>query len=176
MVFNRLINQIRREFIVSNIHLVVAVSENGIIGTEGKLPWHLPEDLFLFKSLTKGNAVIMGRKTFESIGKPLPDRDNYVLTRDPSWKAKGVKVLNEPIIPEGHNKVFIVGGSEIYKLYEARISYAHVSTIGLHVKGDATFPFQIKQPDWFTEKYDQIPTKSGVPLTYRVWRRNAKKD
>lgn len=161
---------------MSNVHLVVAISKNGIIGSEGKLPWHLPEDLFLFKTLTKGNAVIMGRKTFESIGKPLPDRDNYVLTRNPEWKAKGVKVLNAPVIPEGYQKVFIIGGSEVYKLYEDQIDCAHVSTIGLHVQGDAVFPVQIKQPDWFTEKYDQIQTKSGVPLTYRVWRRKAKKE
>ena len=77
-----------------HISLIVARSRNGIIGKEGKLPWHLPEDLKFFKQTTMGRPVIMGRHTWESIGRPLPGRQNIVLTQDPAYKAEGATVVS----------------------------------------------------------------------------------
>ncbi|MDC0641290.1 dihydrofolate reductase, partial [Porticoccaceae bacterium] len=74
------------------ISLIVAVSRNGVIGRDNQLPWHLPEDLKYFKSVTMGKPILMGRKTYDSIGRPLPGRTNIVITRDPDWRADGVEV------------------------------------------------------------------------------------
>ena len=76
------------------IALIVAVSQNNVIGRDNQLPWHLPEDLQYFKSVTMGKPILMGRKTYESIGRPLPGRTNIVITRDPNWTAVGVEVVN----------------------------------------------------------------------------------
>ena len=76
--------------------VIVAQSENRVIGCENRLPWRLPEDLRYFKQVTMGKPIIMGRKTFESIGRPLPGRDNIVITRDPGWRAEGVTVVRSP--------------------------------------------------------------------------------
>ena len=74
------------------LSLIVAVSRNGVIGLNNQLPWHLPEDLKYFKSVTMGKPIVMGRKTYDSIGRPLPGRTNIVITRDPAWHASGVEV------------------------------------------------------------------------------------
>jgi dihydrofolate reductase len=104
-----------------DIVLVVAVADNGVIGRDGAMPWHLPADLRHFKRLTTGKPVIMGRKTFEAIGKPLPGRHNIVLTRDRSWAAEGVTVvpnLAEAIAAAGLDpraragEIMVVGGAD----------------------------------------------------------------
>ena len=105
------------------ISFVVARADNGVIGRDNALPWHLPADLRHFKRLTVGKPVVMGRRTFESIGKPLPGRHNIVLTRDPDWRAEGVTVvanLAEAIAAAGLDpktragEVMIVGGAAVY--------------------------------------------------------------
>jgi dihydrofolate reductase len=105
------------------IAFVVARADNGVIGRDNGLPWHLPEDLKHFKRLTVGKPIVMGRKTFESIGKPLPGRHNIVLTRDPEWRAEGVTVvpnLAEAIAAAGLDprarapEIMIVGGAHVY--------------------------------------------------------------
>ena len=102
-----------------HISLIVARSRNGIIGKEGKLPWHLPEDLKFFKQTTMGRPVIMGRHTWESIGRPLPGRQNIVLTQDPAYKAEGATVvssLDEALKHFGPDDiVFIIGGADLNK-------------------------------------------------------------
>lgn len=101
------------------VSLVVAVSENGIIGKDNELPWRLPSDLKFFKQLTTGNSVIMGRKTFESIGKPLPNRRNIVISRNAAFQASGIEVFSDfghalkACMHEEH--VFIIGGASVYK-------------------------------------------------------------
>ncbi|MDO8643795.1 MAG: dihydrofolate reductase, partial [bacterium] len=102
------------------ISIIAAVAKNRIIGKNNQLPWHLPEDLKHFKEITMGHPILMGRKTFESIGHPLPGRENIVLTRDRSWKAEGVTVIHdfEAILKQrvATEENFVIGGSKIYEL------------------------------------------------------------
>src|SRR4051794_12023187 len=104
------------------LSLIAAVAENRCIGTENKLPWHLPEDLKRFRAITRGHPVIMGRKTFESIGRPLPQRQNIVISRDPHYSAGGVETATsleraiEKAKAQNPQQIFVIGGAEIYRL------------------------------------------------------------
>ena len=126
------------------ISLIVAVSENHIIGRDNQLPWHLPEDLQYFKSVTMGKPLIMGRKTFDSIGRPLPNRQNIVLTRDHSWLAEGVEVIHSPdelaSLRLQTPSVFIIGGAEIYTLFLPHLDELLVSWVHERHGGDTLFP------------------------------------
>ncbi len=131
---------------VLKLHLtaIVAMTPDRIIGRGGALPWHLPEDLAFFKRTTSGHPVVMGRKTYESIGRPLPKRRNIVLTRDASWSAPGVEVIHRPedlMELEGiHGTVFIIGGSEIYAAFLPIIDELLVSHVHEHHDGDTRLP------------------------------------
>ena len=114
------------------VALIYAVSENHVIGNGDKLPWHLPADFRHFKELTTGHAVVMGRRTFQGIGRPLPGRQNIVLTRDPSYTADGVDVahsLDEAIGQAKDDNVFVIGGAKVFeealplatRIYETRV-------------------------------------------------------
>lgn len=126
---------------------IVAMSENEVIGVEGRLPWHLSEDLKRFKRLTMGSPIIMGRKTFESIGKPLPGRENLVLSRaDVEWE--GVQVFNSMDALLHHLKVqpdqsqaFVIGGSEIYQAFMPYVQKIYLTVVHQKISGDATFPW-----------------------------------
>jgi dihydrofolate reductase len=100
---------------------IVAMTPDRVIGRAGTLPWHLPEDLAFFKRTTTGHPIVMGRKTYESIGRPLPKRRNIVLTRDPNWSVEGVEVIHRPKelenLPGIEGRIFIIGGSEIYAAF-----------------------------------------------------------
>lgn len=115
-----------------------------VIGRGGGLPWHLPEDLRFFKRTTSGHPIVMGRKTFESIGRPLPQRQNIVLTRDRCWAAEGVQVIHSP---EGlssldllNPRVFIIGGAQVYELFLPFLDELLVSWVYEPHKGDTCFP------------------------------------
>ncbi len=131
------------------ISLIVARSRNGVIGRDGALPWHLPADLKHFKRLTVGKPVVMGRKTFESIGKPLPGRHNIVVTRNPDWNREGVSVvpnLAEAIAAAGldprarADEIMIIGGAEIYAQCLPFASRIYLTDVELDIAGDAHFP------------------------------------
>lgn len=115
-----------------------------IIGKEGALPWHLPEDLAFFKRTTSGHPIVMGRKTYESIGRPLPKRRNIVLTRDQSWSAPGVEVIHSPeeldSLPDLAGTVFIIGGAEIYAALLPRADDLLVSHVFGRHEGDTRLP------------------------------------
>jgi dihydrofolate reductase len=116
---------------------VVAMDPNRLIGRDGTLPWHLPEDLAFFKKTTLGHPILMGRKTFESIGRPLPKRRNIVLTRDTTWSHPGVEVIHSPEeIPASDETIFVIGGAEIYKTLTNRISEWLVSHVHAVHEGD----------------------------------------
>jgi len=123
---------------------VVAMTADRIIGRNGTLPWHLPEDLAFFKRTTSGHPIVMGRKTFESIGKPLPKRRNIVLTRDRSWHAPGVEVIHTPdelfALPELGDTVFLIGGAEVYSAFLDRTDELLVSHVFESYEGDTRFP------------------------------------
>jgi dihydrofolate reductase len=126
------------------VYLVAAVAANGVIGAGGRLPWHLPEDLRHFKELTLGHPVIMGRRTWESLGKPLPGRENIVLTRRRGYEAPGAHVAasleGALAFCAGESMVFVIGGSE---LYAAALPLAHglvLTEIHRDFEGDTRFP------------------------------------
>jgi dihydrofolate reductase len=123
---------------------VVAMTSDRIIGNKGSLPWHLPEDLAFFKKTTSGHPIVMGRKTYESIGRPLPKRRNIVLTRDSSWKADGVEVIHHidelGKLATLDGQVFIIGGSEIYTAFMPRLHDLIVSHIFENYPGDTQLP------------------------------------
>jgi len=126
------------------VYLVAAVAANGVIGANGKLPWHLPEDLKHFKTLTLGHPVVMGRKTWESLGKALPGRENIVVTRAPGYAAPGASVASSLdaalALCAGEPKVFVIGGGE---LYAAALSVADglvLTEIQRDYAGNARFP------------------------------------
>ena len=126
------------------VYLVAAVAANGIIGANGKLPWHLPEDLRHFKALTLGRPVIMGRKTWESLGKPLPGRENIVVTRAPGYEAPGASVassLDEALaLCAGEPTAFVIGGGELYAEALPLADGLVLTEIRRDYAGDARFP------------------------------------
>jgi dihydrofolate reductase len=142
------------------IAMIWAMASNGVIGRHNKLPWHLPNDLKYFKRLTSGKTVIMGRKTYESIGRPLPNRINIVITRANDFHAEGIKVVNslpaalelaaaETLI-SGAEEVIVIGGAEIYKLCLPLAERLYVTLVHADVDGDARFP------EWDRQAYQEI--------------------
>jgi dihydrofolate reductase len=127
-----------------SVALVVAMTRDGVIGRDNAMPWHLPDDLKHFKALTMGKPMLMGRKTFEAIGRPLPGRTTLVLTRDPVWQAPGVNVVHSldeafqviDAVPE----LCVVGGAEIYKLTLPIAQRIHLTRIHASIPGDTVFP------------------------------------
>jgi dihydrofolate reductase len=132
------------------ISLIVAVSRNGAIGLNNQLPWYLPEDLKYFKSVTMGKPLIMGRKTFDSIGRPLPGRANIVLTRDPQWTSDGVEVVQsvEQALLAGEiaceaadvDEIMVIGGEQIYRMTLDLADRIYLTQVDTDVEGDAFFP------------------------------------
>ena len=135
------------------ISLIVAVAKNNIIGNNNQLVWHLPADLKHFKNLTMGHHVIMGRKTFDSIGKPLPGRAFIIITNNKNFKAEGCAVvhsLNEALLCAQNNKeteVFIIGGAEIFNLAMDKITTIYLTKIHQDFEGDTIFQ-SINKKHW----------------------------
>lgn len=128
------------------ISLIVAMSENGVIGRDNKLPWHIPADMERFKRLTWGNTVIMGRKTHESIGKPLPGRQNIILTNQTGYKAKGCEIAHniEQAVGLAKQSIFVIGGAQIYQLFMPLVTKIHLTVVPTKIEGDAFFDFDRK--------------------------------
>lgn len=126
------------------ISIIAAVAENNVIGKNNKLIWHLPADLKYFKNITLGHSIIMGRKTFESVGKPLPGRKNVIITRQKQYSATDCYVvgsLNEAIeLTKSENEVFIVGGAEVYNLSLPFVHKMYLTKIHQKFDGDTFFP------------------------------------
>ncbi len=157
---------------MTRLDLIVARGKNGAIGLKGKMPWHLPEDLKHFKETTMGSPVIMGRRTYESIGRALPGRTNIVLTRDASFKAAGVLVASS--IEEALTLVaeaplaFIIGGANLYAqaLEKNLISSAWITEIDAAPDADAFFPM-LDQKHWNRVLIKELDaTKTRPKLTF----------
>lgn len=139
------------------VSIIVAAAENGVIGRGGELPWRIPSDLKTFRRLTLGKPVIMGRKTFASLGKPLPGRDNIVVTRDPAFAADGVQVAasldaalalaGRLAAERGAGEVMVIGGGQIYAEALARADRIYLSRVHATPAGDAHFPL-LCEGDW----------------------------
>jgi len=138
---------------VVRIALVVARADNGVIGKDGKLPWHISADLQFFKRITVGKPVIMGRKTYESIGRPLPRRTNIVITRDEHWQAAGVLTATdvasafalayEDTHRTGGDEIMVIGGAEIYRQTVARAHRIYLTEVHDAVDGDTVLDLDL---------------------------------
>lgn len=159
--------------------MIVACSRNRVIGKNLQLPWRLPDDLKRFKELTLGHPVIMGRKTFESIGKPLPGRKNIVITRQKSFGPDGVKTvssLDEALeVISGVSEAFIIGGGEIYQMALSRADRIYLTWVDAEVDGDAYFP------DWSREGFVEvsqevhpIDERHALPFRFLILDKNKK--
>ena len=160
-----------------DIVLVAARARNGVIGLEGRMPWHLPEELAHFKRLTLGHPVLMGRKTHESIGRPLPGRRNIVLTRDPHWRSPGVESASslqqalqmvraqEP----SPTQACVIGGAEIYAQALPLANVMHLTEVDLDPHGDAFFP-AFDDSEWPVT--EQATLRSANGIGYTVTRRD----
>ena len=126
------------------ISIIVAVAANNVIGGENKLLWHIREDLQRFKTLTSGHAVVMGRKTWESLGRPLPNRTNIVITRNPDYEPDGALVaqsLEAAIeLAKGDGEIFVIGGGEIYRQAMSIADRLYITHVECNYEGDTTFP------------------------------------
>lgn len=136
------------------ISIIVAVAKNNVIGQGNKLIWHISEDLKRFKKLTNGHHIIMGRKTFESIGKALPNRINIVVTRDKNYDAPGCVIatsLDEAFeLSKNDIEVFIIGGGEIYRQAIPYADHIYLTKVDAEFKGDTFFP-ALNPEDWIVE-------------------------
>jgi dihydrofolate reductase len=155
--------------------LIVAQSQNRVIGRNNKLPWHLPEDLKYFKSVTMGKPVIMGRKTFESIGRPLPGRPNIVITRDTGYSQAGITVVHglEEAIGQaealchinGREEALVIGGSEIYAQALPLSQRLYLTQVHHEVMGDAYFP-AFERDSWQQVGRDDFEASGPNPYSY----------
>jgi len=157
------------------ISLIVAVARNGVIGKDGKLPWHLPEDLKRFKALTMGHHLIMGRKTWESIGRPLPGRTSVVVTRQSNYSAPGALVTHSLAAAieacQGDDEIFVIGGAETYREALPRADRVYLTEVLADYAGDTWFPEL--GGEW--HEVSREPHRgdgSAVAVTYVVYERD----
>jgi dihydrofolate reductase len=158
------------------LSLIVATSTNNAIGKDNKMLWHLPEDFKYFKNTTWGMPIIMGRKTFESIGKALPGRTNIVITNNKNWQAAGVEVahsLEDAITlaaKTNATEIFITGGAEIYKQSMAMADKIYITKVNTHIDGDAFFP-EIDESLWHCtfEKNIIADEKNAFDMSFQHW-------
>lgn len=139
------------------ISAIVAMSENRVIGDDNQLPWHLPADLKHFKTITSGHPILMGRKTFESIGRPLPNRTNIIITRNPSFQAPGCIVIQsiddavKRAEEAGSDEIFIIGGAEVYTQLLPNIERIYLTIVHDEFEGDTFFP-ELNPSEWVEVK------------------------
>ncbi len=133
------------------ISLIVAVSTNNVIGAGGDLPWRLSDDLKRFKAATMGKPIVMGRKTYESIGRPLPGRQNIVITRQSGFTAEGCDVVQSTAeaveAAEGADEIMVIGGSQIYAAFLPLAERIYLTRVHTEVEGDVFFP-PLKKDEW----------------------------
>lgn len=161
------------------ISLITATSSNGIIGKDGKLPWHCPKDLQFFRQNTLGKAVIMGRKTLESMGGPLPQRRNIVLTTDPEWTHPDVTVVHsiEEAIEACHchydEEVMVIGGGSVYQQFLDTDSVDRIyhSVIHGRFEGDTFFPLHLLERYRNVLRQSEVCEKSGLFVSFYVYER-----
>ena len=157
-----------------NITIIAAISENNVLGKNNKLIWHIPDDLKRFKKLTIGHSVIMGRKTFESMNKALPERKNIILTRNKNYKAKGILIahnVQEALnYCENDNQPFIIGGGEIYNLFLNISDKIELTRIHKLYNGDAFFP-EILKKKWrlINSKKNNFNNDKSLKFSYLTY-------
>lgn len=158
-----------------HLSLIAALAENRVIGRDNKLPWYLPNDLKYFKAVTYGKPVLMGRKTWESLGRPLPGRTNIVITRQRDYAAVGAKVvasLDEALrlaeqvaLIDGVDECVVIGGAEIYAQALPRCDRLYLTEVHACVAGDAYFP-EFVRAEWREEKRERFSAEGPNPYDY----------
>lgn len=152
------------------ISLIVAMATNRVIGLDNRLPWHLPADLQHFKAITMGKPILMGRKTWESIGRPLPGRTNIVITRDNAYQAEGCVVVHD--IPaalaaaSGHDEVMVIGGAEFYRQVLPQADTLYLTCVDGDFEGDTFFP-ELADDDWREVACEAHAADEKNPHAYR---------
>jgi dihydrofolate reductase len=156
------------------ISIIVAMSENSVIGLNNQLPWHISEDLKNFRKTTLNHCVIMGRKTYESIGKPLKDRRNIVISRSKSLLIDGVEVVNSLdkaiSIVDDSSEIFIIGGEQIYTISLPMATHLYVTKVNGEYKGDAFFPDYI-QDEWKEIAREDLISESSLKFSFLKYER-----
>ena len=157
------------------LSIIAAMSQNRVIGRDNRLPWHLPADWAHFKKLTMGHCLLMGRKTFESIGCPLPGRTTVVVTRQRDYAPPGVQVapsLDEALAMATGDEVFIAGGAEIYRQSLSRADRLYLTLIKATLEGDTYFP-EFDEADWPLVSQQDYPAdaKNPYPYSFLVYER-----
>lgn len=163
------------------LSIIAALSSNNVIGRDNQLPWHLGTDLKRFKQLTMGHHLIMGRKTFDSVGKPLPGRINVVITRDPDYAAEGITIvhsLEEGIriaVDAGDEEPFIAGGAQMFEQSMHRADRMYLTRVHVDLEGDAFFPDFDDVSEWQltdSEHFD-ADEKNDYPFSFLTYDRAA---
>ncbi|MGP8214354.1 MAG: dihydrofolate reductase [Bacteroidia bacterium] len=151
------------------VSLVAAAAENNVIGKNNALPWRMPADMKFFKNLTMGHTVIMGRKTYESMGKPLPGRKNIIITRNKKFTAKDCIVLSSFSEISEHCKaeseIFVIGGAEIYQQFIHNADKIYLTRIHHNFTGDSYFP-DIQADEWEQTGFSYFPKDEKNPYPY----------
>lgn len=154
---------------MTTLSLIAAMDENRLIGSNNGLPWHLPADLAFFKRTTLGKPIVMGRKTYESIGRALPGRRNIVVTRDPGFTAKGCDIatgIDDALaLCEDEEEVMLIGGASLYQQSIARADYLYLTIIHHEFEGDTWFP-DFDESDWKVENRQEFEADHGNPWAY----------
>jgi dihydrofolate reductase len=174
---------------MAKVSFIVARTDDDVIGVDNTLPWRLSTDLKNFRDLTTGKIVIMGRKTLDSIGHPLPNRENFVISRDRDLEYKGVKVfddINTAVLvaeasrPNNSNdEIFVIGGEQIFLAMEKHVSRVHLTQIHTTgIQGDAHFRMQFPEDDWTLRKKRKVNRgpNDEYDFTYYLYERKKKKN
>lgn len=157
------------------VGMIVAMASNGVIGRDNQLPWHLPNDLKYFKATTMGKPIVMGRKTYESIGRPLPGRPNIVISSDPTFQAEGVlpaSTIDQALAlgkqtarDIGVSELMIIGGSQVYKALLPAVDRLYLTEVHAEVEGDSYFPC-LNFEQWQELERELFVAEGGNPFDY----------
>lgn len=160
-----------------SVELIVAVARNGVIGGQNKMLWHVPEDFRHFKTVTMGLPVVMGRKTFESIGRSLPGRRNVVLTRRTDWRHEGVEVVHDweeaKALLADAPRLMVIGGGELYRQTLSEADVLWLTEMDRDFEGDTSFP-DFDRSDWTEELLSELPPdeKRDFSVRFKKFTRN----
>jgi dihydrofolate reductase len=159
------------------VSLIAAVAENGVIGKDGQLPWHIRSEFRYFKNTTIGKPIVMGRRSFESLGKPLPERANIIVTRDPNFTAAGaivthtledgIRIAQEIAEKDGVDEIFIGGGADIYRLSLPGADRLYLTEVHMTPEGDTLFP-AFDRSEWQEVKREFHKARDGETADYTI--------
>jgi dihydrofolate reductase len=161
------------------ISIIVAAAENGVIGAGGQLPWKLSDDLKRFKAVTMGKPIVMGRKTWESIGRPLPGRQNIVITRQAGFEAAGCDVVASPqdavALAGEADEIMVIGGSQVYDLFLPEADRVYLTRVHADVEGDAFFAV-LDQDEWrmVSDERHRADERNEFDYSFRLYERTGR--